>query len=263
MAERLLRPDRLQQLLANLLDDSSATVREGQAHLKALRTERTRMDGAIHNMFDFIEKRVVSAGRRLHRQACRPAHAPRRPRTGDPAGRAAAIRRRPPGDASGGEPARRGHPDEAAVRRPDPAAGNARRFIAKVVVAPDVMTIAGPIKALEIAVNGDPDNQAPMVPCLDREWCPCTTQRALRSMNSFGSASVNSMPPTLHCPRILIESPVNDVSRVRKCHANRTGRAIAQSFVRPCPSERSQCRRADAVPGCYPSLPAYGPAHSP
>lgn len=38
MAERLLRPERLQALLANLLDDSSAAVRERQAHLKALRT---------------------------------------------------------------------------------------------------------------------------------------------------------------------------------------------------------------------------------
>ena len=42
MTERLLRPERLRALLANLLDDSSAAVRERQAHLKALRTERTR-----------------------------------------------------------------------------------------------------------------------------------------------------------------------------------------------------------------------------
>lgn len=61
MAERLLRPERLQELLANLLDDSSAAVRERQAHLKALRTERTRVEGAIQNMFDFIEQGIVSA----------------------------------------------------------------------------------------------------------------------------------------------------------------------------------------------------------
>lgn len=47
-------------MLANLLDDSSSAIRERQAHLKALRTERTRVDGAIQNVFDFIEQGVVS-----------------------------------------------------------------------------------------------------------------------------------------------------------------------------------------------------------
>lgn len=60
MAERLLRPERLQLLLANLLDDSSSAICERHAHLKALRTERTRVEGAIQNMFDFIEQGVVS-----------------------------------------------------------------------------------------------------------------------------------------------------------------------------------------------------------
>lgn len=60
MADRLLRPERLQVLPANLLDDSSSAVRERQAHLKALRTERTRVEGAIQNMFDFIEQGIVS-----------------------------------------------------------------------------------------------------------------------------------------------------------------------------------------------------------
>lgn len=61
MADRLLRPERLQALLANLLDDSSSAVRERQAHLKALRTERTRVEGAIQNWYDFIDRGVFSA----------------------------------------------------------------------------------------------------------------------------------------------------------------------------------------------------------
>lgn len=60
MAERLFAPERLEKLLANLLDDSSTAMRDRQAHLKALRTERTRVEGAIQNMFDFIEQGVVS-----------------------------------------------------------------------------------------------------------------------------------------------------------------------------------------------------------
>lgn len=35
-------------------------MRERQARRKTLRTERTRVDGAIQNMFDFIEEGSVS-----------------------------------------------------------------------------------------------------------------------------------------------------------------------------------------------------------
>lgn len=49
--------------------------------------------------------------------------------------------------------------------------GHARQFIAKLVIAPDVITITGSVKPLEIAANGDPDQHTPMVPSLDREWC--------------------------------------------------------------------------------------------
>lgn len=44
MAERMFRPERLRALLANLLDNSASGVRERQAHLKVLRTERTRVE---------------------------------------------------------------------------------------------------------------------------------------------------------------------------------------------------------------------------
>ena len=56
--------------------------------------------------------------------------------------------------------------DELALRQ-----GYARRFIAKVVVAPDVITISGPTKALELAVSGDPEQLAPAVPSSARKWC--------------------------------------------------------------------------------------------
>lgn len=60
IADRLFRPERLRALLANLLDESSAAVRARETHLKALRTERTRVEGAIQNMFDFIEQGIIS-----------------------------------------------------------------------------------------------------------------------------------------------------------------------------------------------------------
>lgn len=172
MAERLLRPERLQQLLANLLDDSSAAVRERQARLKALRTERTRVDGAIQNMFDFIEQGVVSArdmdfAARLAAQRTRRADLEQEILLVERQ-LSAADRRVTPEAID-----RLGEVILAKLRSDDPTLrqGYARRFIAKVVVAPQLITITGPIKSLEIAANGGPDHQAPMVPSLDREWC--------------------------------------------------------------------------------------------
>jgi len=49
--------------------------------------------------------------------------------------------------------------------------GYARRFIDKVVVVPDKITITGSVKALERAASNGAEAQAPLVPSSDREWC--------------------------------------------------------------------------------------------
>ena len=173
MADRLLRPNRLQQLLANLLDDSSAAVRERQAHLKALRTERTRVDGAIQNMFDFIEQGIVSPRDsdftgRLANQRARRAHLEQEILLVER--QLSTVERRVTPDAVG----RLGDVILAKFRSKDATTrqGYARRFIAKVEVAPNLITISGPVKPLEIAASCGPDLQAPTVPSIDREWCP-------------------------------------------------------------------------------------------
>ncbi|RYY28390.1 MAG: recombinase family protein [Sphingomonadales bacterium] len=172
MADRLLRPERLHQLLANLLDDSSSAVRERQAHLKALRAERTRVDGAIQNMFDFIEQGIVSPRdtdftARLASQRARRADLEQEILLIER--QLSAADRQVTSDAID----RLGDVILGKLRSNDPTArqGYARRFIAKVVVAPDLITITGPIKPLAIAADGDPDHRAPMVPSIDREWC--------------------------------------------------------------------------------------------
>ena len=172
MAERLLRPDRLQGLLANLLDHSSAAVRERQAHLKALRTERTRIDGAIQNMFDFIEQGIVSARdtdftARLAAQRTRRADLEQEILLVERQLSSSDRRVTPEAVSRLGEVILTKLRSEDQVLRQ----GYARRFIAKVVVAPDVITIMGPIKSLEIAANGDPEQIAPAVPSSAREWC--------------------------------------------------------------------------------------------
>ncbi|WP_374943150.1 recombinase family protein [Sphingomonas sp.] len=172
MAERRLHPERLQQLLANLLDDSSAAVRERQAHLKALRTERTRVEGAIQNMFDFIEQGVVSARdadftARLASQRARRADLEQEILLVER--QLSAADRRVTADAID----RLGEVILSKLRSSDAIARQsyARRFISKVVVAPDLITISGPIKPLAIAATDGPDHQAPMVPSIAREWC--------------------------------------------------------------------------------------------
>lgn len=69
--------------------------------------------------------------------------------------------------------ARLGEVIAAKLRSDTPALrqGYARRFIDKVVVAPGIITITGSVKALELAVNGDPERVAPAVPSSAREWC--------------------------------------------------------------------------------------------
>lgn len=172
MAERLLQPDRLRELLANLLDDSSSAVRERQVQLKALRTERTRVDAAIQNMFDFIEEGVVSArdkefSGRLAAQKTRRASleqeialVERQLSVSDRRVTPEAVER------LGDIILTKLRSSDYAVRQ-----GYARRFIDKVVVAPESITISGPVKNLELALNGNPEHQAPMVPTFAREWC--------------------------------------------------------------------------------------------
>ena len=172
LAERLLRPDRLRELLANLLDDSSAALRERQAQLKALRTERTRVEGAIQNMFDFIEQGIVSPRDTdfIARLAAQ------RSRRADLEAEILLVERQLSSNDRQVTPEAIGRLGEvvlAKLRSTDSAVrqGYARRFIDKVVVAPGTITISGPVKPLALAANDGPDQLAPAVPSLDREWC--------------------------------------------------------------------------------------------
>ena len=172
MAKRLLRPERLQQLLANLLDTNSSATRERQTQLKALRTERTRVEGAIQNMFDFIEQGVISprdtdfTTRLAAQRHCRAdleqeiVLVDRQLSANDHRITPEAIERL--GDAI----LRKLRSDDPILRQ-----GYARRFIDKVVVARYTIIISGPIKPLEPAANDEPDGKAPMVPSLALEWC--------------------------------------------------------------------------------------------
>ena len=59
------------------------------------------------------------------------------------------------------------------LRAPDPyiRQGYARRFIDKVLVTADTVTISGAKRPFENAVIDGPEHEAPMVPSIAREWC--------------------------------------------------------------------------------------------
>ena len=172
LADRLLRPARLRELLGNLLDDSSAAVRDRQAQLKALRTERTRVDGAIQNMFDFIEAGTVSA----HDEDFSARLVAQRTRRAGLEEEILLVERQLSASTHQVTPAavdRLGEVISAKLRAEDHVVrqGYARRFIDRVVVAPDKITIMGPITPLEIAAGSDSEGLSPAVPSFDREWC--------------------------------------------------------------------------------------------
>lgn len=61
LAHGILKRDRLEELLAGLLDASSSAVLERKARLKGLRTEHTRIDGGIKNLWSFVKSGAVTA----------------------------------------------------------------------------------------------------------------------------------------------------------------------------------------------------------
>jgi site-specific DNA recombinase len=50
--------------------------------------------------------------------------------------------------------------------------GYARRFIDKVVVTTDTVRISGSKRPFENAVIDGPEQEAPIVPSISRQWCP-------------------------------------------------------------------------------------------
>jgi site-specific DNA recombinase len=50
--------------------------------------------------------------------------------------------------------------------------GYARRFIDKVVVTTDTVRISGSKRPFENAVIDGPEQEAPIVPSIARQWCP-------------------------------------------------------------------------------------------
>lgn len=172
LADRILRPERLKVVLSDLLDQSIGATQERREHLTALKTERTRVGVAMQNMFDFIEQGVVSArdadfasrlaGNRARRHDLdqnialveQQLSAERRVITPEAVGRLGDVL------------VSKFRQADSSVRQ-----GYARRFINEVVVAADLITITGSVKALERAASNGPEAQAPLVPSSAREWC--------------------------------------------------------------------------------------------
>ena len=173
LADRLLKRERLNELLAGLLDASSSAVAERKAQLKALRTEHTRVDGGIKNMWSFVKSGTVTSEDDDFKRE----YASEKDRRAHLAQEIALLEQQLSSGTRKITPTmvdRLGEVILAKLRSTDAHVrqGYARRFIEKVIVAPDKITIFGPVRALEIAASGNPGDMAPLVPPNDREWCP-------------------------------------------------------------------------------------------
>ena len=172
LEQRLLKPERLQLLLASMLDRSETTTRALRDRLQALRTERTNVDGKIRNMIGFIEAGAASPDDRdfVERLAFNRARRTQLDEEIKQLDQQMGIDRR---EVTPEAVTRLGEIIAAKLRAPDPYVrqGYARRFIDKVVVTSDTITIMGRNRPFEEAVLKGAENVGPMVPSIAREWC--------------------------------------------------------------------------------------------
>ena len=172
LEQRLLLPERLQTLLANMLDRSDAMTQALRDRAQALRTERTNVDGKIRNMIGFIEAGAASPDDRdfVDRLAVNRARRSQLDQEIKQVEQQMGMNRR---EVTPEAVARLGEVIATKLRAPDPYVrqGYARRFIDKVVVTRDAITITGQNRPLEMAALSGPDNVGPMVPSIAREWC--------------------------------------------------------------------------------------------
>ena len=61
------------------------------------------------------------------------------------------------------------------------------------VVAPDIITISGPLKPLGLAASGDPEQLSPAVPlCCSGVVPHAPPERALRTLGNFGTLLIRA-----------------------------------------------------------------------
>jgi site-specific DNA recombinase len=172
LEQRLLSPERLRALLAKMLDRSETVTQALRDRAQALRTERTNVDGKIRNMIGYIEADKASADDRdfVDRLAVNRARRNQLDQEIKQVEQQMSMDRR---EVTPEAVARLGEVIATKLRAPDPYVrqGYARRFIEKVVVTPDTITITGQNRPFEMAALNGPDNVGPMVPSIAREWC--------------------------------------------------------------------------------------------
>lgn len=172
LEQRLLKPDRLEQLLADMLDRSEGAFKELRDRLAAVRAERTAVEGRIRNIIGFIEAGAASADDREFVERLTVNRARRAQLDQDIARLELQLTSKRPVVTSDAI-ARLGEVIARKLRAPDPYVrqGYARRFIDKVVVTTDTVTISGFNRPFETAIIDGPEHGAPVVPSIAREWC--------------------------------------------------------------------------------------------
>jgi site-specific DNA recombinase len=173
LEERMLKPENLEHLLADVLDSSESALHDPRARLAALHTERTAVEGRIRNIVGFIEAGAASADDREFVESLTVNRARRAQLDQDIARLEPQLTRGRPVVTSNAV-ARLGEIISRKLCAPDPYVrqGYARRFIDKIVATTDTVTISGRKCTFENAVIDGTEHEAPIVPSIARKWCP-------------------------------------------------------------------------------------------
>jgi DNA invertase Pin-like site-specific DNA recombinase len=174
---RLLKPERLQELLADILNMSDKQRSQRETELGWAKAEKTRLETALNRLIDIVETGQLSArdpvfAQRLADNKTAQVHATaqiktleaqlsrgKRKITADTIAKFSQLIR---------EKLRH---DEDTLRT-----AYVRMFVIKVTVNKQHIVISGPRSTIESALTDDKLKPKPEVPSFDREWCPTGTK---------------------------------------------------------------------------------------
>jgi site-specific DNA recombinase len=170
---RLLEPERLQELLADILNMSDKQRSQRETELGWAKAEKTRLETALNRLIDIVETGQLSArdpvfAQRLADNKTAQAHATAQIKTLE--AQLSRGKRKITTDTI----AKFSQLIREKLRDDDDTLRTAyvRMFVTKVTVNQQHIVISGPRSTIESALTDDKLKPKPEVPSFDREWCP-------------------------------------------------------------------------------------------
>ena len=199
LEKRLLKPERLKELLADILNMSDKQRSQRETELGWAKAEKTRLETALNRLIDIVETGQLSArdpvfAQRLADNKTAQAHATAQIKTLE--AQLSRGKRKITADtiAKFGELVKEKlRDDDATVRT-----AYVRMFVTEVTVNQQHIIISGPRSTIESALTDDKLKPKPEVPSFDREWCPRPDSNGHSFRNRILSPARLPIPPLGH-----------------------------------------------------------------